>query len=155
MVELLVVISIIGVLAAMLLINFNSIRSRSRDARRKADLDQIKKAVRIYYNDMQGYPTSSGGVIQGCGATADAACNWGSAFIGRNSTTYMGYLPVGPQGSAADPEYEYVSPDTDLFVIVATLENEADEDIVNSQARCPEGVYGLTYAATDYVVCQD
>ena len=56
LIELLVVISIIGLLAGLILSNVSGIRERARDVARKSDLDQIKKALRIYYNDFNEYP---------------------------------------------------------------------------------------------------
>jgi len=57
LIELLVVISIIGLLAALIVVNFNAARERARDVQRKSDLDQVKKALRMYYNDNNFYPT--------------------------------------------------------------------------------------------------
>ncbi len=50
LIELLVVISIIGVLASIVLASLNSARVKARDARRIADLDQIKTALNFYYD---------------------------------------------------------------------------------------------------------
>ena len=59
LIELLVVIAIIGILASIVLASLNSARAKSRDARRLADLDAIKKALTLYYNDHEAYPVSS------------------------------------------------------------------------------------------------
>ena len=56
MIELLVVISIIGVLASVVLTSVNSARIKARDARRIADLNQIKTALEFYYDDNGYYP---------------------------------------------------------------------------------------------------
>ena len=50
LIELLVVIAIIGILASMAVLGLSSVRARGRDAKRKTDLDTIKKALLIYYD---------------------------------------------------------------------------------------------------------
>jgi prepilin-type N-terminal cleavage/methylation domain-containing protein len=59
LIELLVVIAIIGFLASASVLAFNSARIKSRDARRKADLVQISKALELYYDQYSGYPSSA------------------------------------------------------------------------------------------------
>ncbi len=61
LIELLVVISIIGILAAFIVASFTSAQMKSRDARRKADLDAVKKALVLISNDCTGggYPLRS------------------------------------------------------------------------------------------------
>ena len=66
LIELLVVISLIGVLTTLVLANLNAARERGRDAQRKADLRNIQTALRLFYNDQGGFPTSNNGQILGC-----------------------------------------------------------------------------------------
>ena len=47
MVELLVVIAIIGVLATLLLLQLGVARQRARDAKRIADINQVRTAVEL------------------------------------------------------------------------------------------------------------
>ena len=124
LIELLVVISIIGILSALILVNFNSARARARDVRRKTDLDQTKKALLMYANDHDGsYPTA-GEIV------------WGSAFQSSDgSMIYIRLLPNDP--SSPSESYTYVQVDSGLsFCLYASLENKADGDIDNSQTRC-------------------
>lgn len=172
LVELMVVISIIGILAALLLTNFNSARQRTRDAARKADLRQIKSALRLYYNDYQQYPDNGGSgnaQIMGCGAAGVTACTWGGEFSAGPAgsvTIYMKQLPVDPTNATVGSDdyiFKYtLDPDgsgsTEHFYLETYLENEADEDAIKSQVRCDSAVTSMTdtdAVAKRYLVCED
>lgn len=59
LIELLVVIAIIGLLASIILASLDSARVKGRDARRKADINQIRNALALYADDNNGnYPSS-------------------------------------------------------------------------------------------------
>jgi prepilin-type N-terminal cleavage/methylation domain-containing protein len=150
LIELLVVISIIGGLAALLLTNFVGVRGRAADVGKKNDVTQLKKALRLYYNDYQAYPLGSSGALMGCGVAGTSSCGSGGEFsAGTTPTVYMNELPVG---------FTYYSDGGDGFVAVVELENASDEDIVASQTRCnPSGRAYVTTPVTslDFVVCED
>src|SRR3989304_7925641 len=76
LIELIVVISIIGVLSTLIINNLNDARSRARDTKRKQELSGLKIALRLYYNDYQTYPAADAGNgdILGCGATGTDTC---------------------------------------------------------------------------------
>jgi prepilin-type N-terminal cleavage/methylation domain-containing protein len=140
LIELLVVIFIIGILAALVLPNLMGFRERARDTGKKADLNQLKKALRLYYNDHQEYPTASelpeGGV--------------GKVFQDAGSgTVYMKEVP----------EYKAygVSDDGEQFAVTVELDNESDEDIGDSQTRCGSSLSAASvpHDPNDYVVCED
>ncbi len=57
LVELLVVIAVIGILSTMAIIALGSARTKSRDAKRVADLKQISTALELFYDDHGYYPT--------------------------------------------------------------------------------------------------
>jgi len=50
LVELMVVIAIIGILSAIILANFTTARSKSRDGQRISDISQIQYALAAYFN---------------------------------------------------------------------------------------------------------
>lgn len=56
MVELLVVIAIIGILATLLLLQLGVARSKARDAKRIADVNQVRTALELYFDDNGQYP---------------------------------------------------------------------------------------------------
>lgn len=56
LVELLVVISIIGILSTFAIVSLNSAREKARDALRKGDMAQLRTALNLYYDDNNMYP---------------------------------------------------------------------------------------------------
>lgn len=62
LIEMLIVIVIIGILAAALVPRLQSVQSRARDTERKADLNQILNGLHIYKLDNGSYPTPPGGL---------------------------------------------------------------------------------------------
>lgn len=137
--ELLVTISIIGIISALLLANFNAARDRARDAQRKADLRNIQTALGIYYNDYEAYPASgtggSLGMIMACGVqTSPTVCSWGTEWKADNKLL-MSTLPKDPLSSQS---YQYTRIDLDTYTIQACLENKSDDKgIVVSASWCP------------------
>ena len=141
LIEMLVVISIIGILATLVAANLNSARSRARDAQRKSDLKNIETALRIYYNDHQSYPANdSSNQMLACDP-AIATCAWGDEWNNGN-IVYMQTLPKDPlspgqeyrytRGTATDPS------DTDSYILQACLENKSDTNgIAADSAWCP------------------
>lgn len=60
LIELLIVISILGILASMALASYGAAQEKSRDSRRKTDLDAMKKALELSKQDTPGayyYPS--------------------------------------------------------------------------------------------------
>ncbi len=57
LIELLVVIAIIGILSTLAIVALGSARQKARDSKRVADLSQVSKALELYYNDNNDYPT--------------------------------------------------------------------------------------------------
>jgi len=86
LVELLIVIAIIGILAAIVLVNLNSSRSQTRDVRRVADIRQILTAMQLYFNDNSGYPGPDIPSLTGP-TPDDGDPDW---------TTYLSRWPIAP-----------------------------------------------------------
>jgi prepilin-type N-terminal cleavage/methylation domain-containing protein len=158
LVELLVVITILGVLASIVLVNLSGGRERARDAQRKNDLRQLQTALRMYYNDFQEFPTSSADYRI---SHEGSQFNWGSRFS-INDNVYMSTLPADPLASQRLRYWRNPS-DGDLYCLWALLENDSDEQILESQSRCVSvcDQILLTVHQDDratapiYVVCSD
>jgi general secretion pathway protein G len=150
LVELLVVITILGVLATIGLVSFASAQARGRDAQRKSDLKQIASSLELYYSDYGKYPNSDNGKIQGCPSTSNTDCEWGVA--GSKSdftdlrTTYFASLPKDP---SSDQNYYYlpvtVGSVNQGFQLYARLENSQDLNCLpgvegTPSCSCPVGI---------------
>lgn len=142
LVELLVVISIIGILSTLILANFNAARERGRDAQRKSDLRNIQTALRLFYNDIGRYPTSENGNIIGCFSNSPVyrACTWGEQWKDpvNNSTVYMSTLPKDPLNTSTNlVQYYYTWVDSDNYILQTCLENKSDTVCDTTGATMP------------------
>ena len=66
-VELLIVIVVIGILAAITIVAFNGAQERARDTQRKQNLNDLAKVLQIYYIDNGNYVTTGAGAGNGQG----------------------------------------------------------------------------------------
>ena len=108
LVELMVVIVIMGILVTIGTFAFQSSQKKSRDSRRKSDLNQVTKALEMYNTDVGVYPaggtvgTVDAGKIIGCvnASGTTVTCSWGSGFTNAlKSVVYMVKLPKDPNSS--------------------------------------------------------
>lgn len=108
LVEILVVMSIIGILAGLTLTASMSSRKVARDGKRKADLEQIRSALEIYRSDCKTYPASitPGSPLVGAGSCVgntymdkipnDPLSGYRYSYVGlANSYTLCAYLETG------------------------------------------------------------
>jgi type II secretion system protein G len=164
LIELLIVITIIGILASLVLANMAGARERARDAQRKADLRQVQTALRLYYNDFQGYPAhGTAGVtsLRIQHAPTSQTFQWGEPFT-LNSITYMGRLPLDPVSSGVYSYYYWRDgTNTDIFCLWSNLENKSDDEIGKSQVRCGTNCTAGNLPAASflsdqsYIVCNE
>ncbi len=75
-VELLIVVVVIGILAAIVTVAYTGIQSAARDSSRIATLNQLQKAIELYYVENGDYPHILHGLgyESSCGSQTD---NWG------------------------------------------------------------------------------
>jgi len=110
-IELMLVIAIMGVLAALLTGNFMTSLKKGRDASRKADLALVQRGLEMYYEDNHVYPPSPlpfGGKLchpKGC-----------------DTKIYIQKVPSDPVIGWATYEYK-VSASGDAYKLFACLEN--------------------------------
>lgn len=102
LVELLVTISILGVLMAIALVSFRGAQVVARDTQRKTELEEIRSALEVYRTDEGSYP---------------------AALSTLEAGGYLDPLPVDPRPN--DYQYEY-STDTIIYNLCAHLEASTD-----------------------------
>lgn len=143
LVEMLVVISIIGILSSFAVVSLNSARQKARDALRKGDMAQLRTALNLYYDD-NNYQYPSCGTIDddepdyganvGSGAGTGSTCYSTvlSDALTSGSRPLMGRLPEEPRNPTNDPDinaifiYRYVS-DGSEYAIAYTLEEGGEQ----------------------------
>ena len=127
LIELLVVLAILAILAGIGLSTFRTSQVKSRDARRKSDLEQVQRALEAYMNDHNVYPNSLDGKI-----FVSSPLVWENRveFKDDKGTVYMKQMPQDPTGN---PQYCYnavpsPTPATS-YQLYAKLENNQDPQI--------------------------
>ena len=134
LVELIVVVGILSVMAAGAVLVLNPIGQfqKANDAKRKADLTQIQKAVETYYQDNGKYPISSisnplyrittptqSGVV-----TVD----WGSSW--------QPYMNVLPKDSGTSRNYVYYSTGQSYYLYASLERGASDPQVCNGGSAC-------------------
>jgi type II secretion system protein G len=153
LIEILIVISILGIISTVALGNFRNSQLKGRDLRRKEDLRHLKAAVELYYNDYGRYPSADGGGrILGCPTSSSAPCEWGVGTFTDGKTLYEQKVPADPSRTLT---YFYkTSSDASRYQIFARLENTKDPMIltglnVDCGVTCNYGVSSPNVQVTD------
>ncbi|TSC56728.1 MAG: hypothetical protein G01um101418_612 [Parcubacteria group bacterium Gr01-1014_18] len=107
LVELLVVVSIIGLLSTLAIVALGSARVKARDAKRVSDIRQLQTAVELFYSDKNGYPlVAAGGLVLGAGAgSVLSEDGFVAAADPALKSVYMGKVPKNPLPGGKDYKY--------------------------------------------------
>jgi len=89
LIEVLIVATIISLLASVGITSYSSFNQSSRDARRKADLEQVRGALELYRSNNSAYPTPGG----------TYGLPFGTAGLSDATNTYMSKIPQDPKSS--------------------------------------------------------
>lgn len=134
LIELLVVIAIIGILAALILVSFSGARAKARDAVRKSDLSQVKRALELYNADNGSYPSAI------------------YPNVATTSTTYLKRTPLDP---ITNSQYRYLATASGTvvtdFAIAADLEDETAQvtlTLTTPTAGSGTGVFNCSSGCT-------
>lgn len=131
LVELLVVMSIMGILTVVLASSFVNSQERSRDAARKANLKSLSDALNMYYADNGKYP---------------AEITFGDEFKDKN-IIYMKKLPL-EKSNKRKPFIYKVSTDEKSFKLFSNLENKEDSDCMS----CLSSEYNINDIGCCYAI---
>lgn len=104
-VELLIVIVVIGILAAITIVAYNGVQQRARDSKRQSDIAVLQKALEMYHVDNGGYPACSPTAYQpgnGRGSCYSDTAGFVSALVPK----YISESPKDPD-STGDSRYRY------------------------------------------------
>jgi len=114
LIELLVVVSLIGILLVISLPAFSQSRKGSRDAKRKVDLEQIRSALEVYRTDCKTYPSriDSGQALSG----VEDSCK---------GNQYMAEVPADPIPSSY--VYFYSRGGANSYTLCAYLETSSGD----------------------------
>ncbi len=123
LIELILVIAIIGIVAAIIFAGVALTRSKARDAKRLTDLKAIASTLEFYYSDNGHYPIAP---TQVTGCSNPAAANWipdSGNFAWSNK--YIALMPRDPSevcAGGSGQSYAYQS-DGAIYQITTKLEN--------------------------------
>jgi len=163
LIELLVVISIIGFLTTAAVISFQNARAKARDARRKADLVQIVKALQLYYDKYGNYvETGSGCGSNGNGAgwfnfvggayypASIASCLVNAGFLGTEAKDPTGGTSSSPTSGYAYMKYHCTLGGERRAFVFAKLETVAQSSTATDNTCCAncDSSYGMNYYLT-------
>ena len=154
--ELLIVITIIAILAAVITLLLVGSLAKSRDSQRIREANAIAEALRYYYLDHKEFPAESDG-YSGTGYPG---------YIGMGNPIdtalepYMGFVPADPKHDGTDYFYYYdanhsCSSDGDYFatVLVYSFETDDYDDKFNNFSDiCSSGWGCEPKCRPDYVI---
>lgn len=105
LIELLIVVAIIGILAAIIIVSLANAAARARDAQRAAQMKEIQNALSEYYIQNGSYPLETSWCHSGSGQTDGC---FQQALQPLVTQKFLPSLPVAeyPNGG----EYDYQSP---------------------------------------------
>lgn len=96
LIEVLVVATIIALLASAGMVSYSQFSKQSRDAKRKADIEQIRAALEMFRSSSSGstYPTSAG------------SCNNLASYLVSGSPSFLSTIPQDPQSTTQNYYYD-------------------------------------------------
>lgn len=112
-VELLVVISIIGLLASVALVQIEKARSKARDAQREKNVKVVQDALAIYVASAQNYPMGENVALTGTDAVSQA-------LINRDAISKIPQDPI----NTGNYRYIYNSADGSTYSLTYYLETD-------------------------------
>lgn len=125
LIEVLVAATIIAVLAAVGFASYSKVNQKSRDSKRKSDIEQLRSAVEMYRADNGFYPNAGTG-------------SWTNASD-LSTTLVSTYMPAIPSDPKAAQTYRYMATNVSGgnyygYCLSALLESENPSDTCTPDA---------------------
>ncbi len=142
--ELMIVIILLSILALLLIGNYMSSLTKGRDSQRKNDLNQIQRALEMYYEDTNHYPVLIDSQLFGkkfCDTSPD---------VNSCSKIYMVRTPKDPNSGYT---YHYVTDGTaspQTYYVYSAIENLQDQ----SQGVSIKGYTGIDSSCGTNILCR-
>lgn len=140
LIELMIVVTIIGLLSSLILVGLRRVQSLGRDTRRIADLRQIQTGLETYFNRNQYYPQLANSSWTSVGDPFPAALVGAGIGITAVSTDPLNRSSFVYYYSSASPWTGYV-----LRTLLENNDNPALRDDVDGAS-----VFGLDCGPTGY-----
>lgn len=162
-VELLIVIVVIGILAAISLVAYGGVAANARDNVRKADIATIVKAMELYYSENGQYPVISPNGTTNTSLNPAWVISGDSSWNLLTAQLQVNKLPIDPtRMSDTDPRYSstnfgyamYINTSTycgaaprQMYILVYRLEASAQQNRLEGDCSTNPLLYG---AASNY-----
>lgn len=137
LIELMVVMAIIGILSSAVLASLTNTRIKSRDARRLEDIEQIRRAIELYYTTNMTYPPYYA-------QTSSSNCGTNWCTLETALAPYIAKLPRDPKGLQTDNRYYYDADSGDgyqSYVLMARFETSEKDTLEQNDG----GYYNWLY----------
>lgn len=118
LIEVLVAVTIIAVLVSIGVVSYSSVNKRSRDAKRRGDIEQLRSALEMYRADIGSYPVNP------------LVPNFDDVSVLEDALVTTGtYMPSIPSDPKSTQEYRYKATNASGgnyygYCIAANLETE-------------------------------
>jgi len=122
LIELLVVITIIGILSTVASVSLGSSREKARDAKRLSDIKQIQTSLEMYYDAKRQYP--EGGDICITDTPGDYIKLDPSKKIESNGVIFMAKIPLDPLDTGSSM-YKYKRTSAKTYELLYQLETDS------------------------------
>jgi prepilin-type N-terminal cleavage/methylation domain-containing protein len=165
LIEIMVVVTIIGILAAILFVNFDDARKQARDKVRMTSLKEMQLSLELYKSQYGRYPDagcsaasfSGPGPVTGGGFTS-CNTNYVDAYTGGGNFVpdFITFLPIDPKfeleanrgfyyrTDATGAEYKLIAHDVAEVLLIAGPQDDFSRCPV--AAGCPDTFPSDTYA---------
>jgi type II secretion system protein G len=129
--ELMVVISIIGILSAIIIANLQGANARGRDAQRQSDLRELQIAIEAYKRVNGQYPAMGCGlnIGNGDGFASESEC---PEYIEDLAPQFIDRLPTDPRRDAGEEGYSYSTHRTGTVYKVMAMRTVEAESVTYS-----------------------